>query len=81
MTADGSFRYSKAYEVHAICAACWQRRCARQRTPLRVPVRVVGAGIDACCFCGVFSTAGIYVRECSDPTLLDAATHCRGHAR
>jgi hypothetical protein len=80
MTAT-AFRYSKALEPHAICASCWQTRAARQRQPLREPVRVNGAGIDACCFCGDLSTAGIYVRESSDPTMLDAATHCRGHGR
>ncbi len=70
-----AFIYSKAYARHAICDSCWKKR-----EPARDAVRVREAGIEACCFCGVLSASGIFVRECSDPTQLRGAMFCRGHA-
>ena len=49
--------------THAICTMCWV-----ERNPDRDPHQLVNAKAETCCFCGMNTTAGIYVR--ADPNAL-----------
>lgn len=50
--------------THNICSACWY-----DRNPNYGPVKVVNPQIVTCCFCGVSTNAGIFIRH--DPTKLN----------
>lgn len=54
--------------THAVCQHCWETRFGGD--PHRV---VVDTARETCCFCGIETRSGIYVRE--DPSNL----RCRGH--
>lgn len=41
-----------------MCAACWAVRFGEKE-----PVRVKGADVETCCYCGGPAGAGIYVRD------------------
>lgn len=43
---------------HNICVDCWN-----EKNPDRAPVKLTQAEAEICCFCGEFTTAGIYIRE------------------
>lgn len=43
--------------THAMCGACWEKE-----NPGRPPHMVSGGATDLCCFCGMETTLGIYVR-------------------
>ncbi len=55
--------------THPICDACWTRA-----TNGRTPLRLTEPEEEQCCFCGVATVSGIYVRK--DPKELPA---CTGH--
>ena len=44
--------------THAICQICWY-----EKNPGREPVTVLNGTEQICCFCGLKSKSGIYVRE------------------
>jgi hypothetical protein len=50
-------RHAKSNWTHAICCRCWQREWGRR------PARLVEGETEICCFCGVDTDAGIYVRR------------------
>jgi hypothetical protein len=52
---------------HSMCVICWY-----EKNPEREPHVITDADEDTCCFCGLKSKAGIYVRE--DPKDL----RCKG---
>lgn len=49
--------------THPICTICWS-----DRNPGRDPVRVKDAVIEVCCYCGLPTASGIYIR--ADPATL-----------
>lgn len=49
--------------THSICDDCWHKK-----EPEIEPSRLVDVIGNICCFCGLLTTSGIYVRE--DPTEL-----------
>ena len=50
--------------THPQCERCW----VDVNGPDRTPVRIKGAQLEQCCWCGKTTVAGIYVRE--DPKAL-----------
>lgn len=53
---------------HPICDDCW-----KEREPDREPVRIKNPSEHTCCFCGVGTTSGIWVRQ--DPVPLGCVHH------
>lgn len=52
---------------HTICDSCWE-----DYAPEREPARLIGPAFDGedCCFCGTFTTSGIYIRFDPESSLL-----------
>ena len=46
--------------THSICDECWE-----QWHPEKNPVRIKGAELETCCFCGMKTDGGVYIR--ADP--------------
>jgi hypothetical protein len=44
--------------THSICSGCWNKK-----NPSREPVRMKGAPIEKCCYCGQPTSMGIFIRE------------------
>ncbi len=44
--------------THAQCTDCWN-----ERNPDKQTSRVLGSDTEACCYCGMATKAGIYVRD------------------
>lgn len=44
--------------THLICDPCW-----RQKEGDKIPVRLLTNEVELCCFCGLTTTSGIYVRH------------------
>jgi len=55
--------------THAICGKCWERL-----RPGQEPHRLTMPGLEPCCFCGMGTIEGIYVRW--NPA--DAVLRCKG---
>jgi hypothetical protein len=60
-------RHPESNWTHAICPRCWTREWGA-----KTPARLVEGETEICCFCGVDTDAGIYVRR--DPR----ETPCQG---
>lgn len=56
---------------HSICESCWRYREGINR----MPVRVNTGTAHQCCFCGLPTNGGIFVRENPNNPRL----HCREH--
>ncbi len=53
---------------HNICNNCWELRMRAEGTPWREPVTLRQPELVRCCFCGIMTASGIYVRQ--DPKTL-----------
>ncbi len=53
---------------HQICDPCWKLRMMAAGTPWREPTRLLRPELVRCCYCGVMTASGIYVRQ--DPRTL-----------
>lgn len=47
----------RIWTSHAICEDCWTLF-----NGARIPVRVRDAGVNGCCYCGMATISGIFVR-------------------
>lgn len=55
--------------THACCWSCWD-----EKYPDMEPYRVIGSSATSCCFCGLTTISGIFVRH--DPK--DQRLFCKG---
>ena len=62
----------RVWASHAICNLCWGMLMAARGYPHRVPYRLVDPPTVPCCFCGMDTSAGIYVRARNE------SLRCRG---
>lgn len=50
--------------THAICDDCWPRWCKKRAREVGEPARIlVAPQLETCCYCGHWTTGGIYVRD------------------
>lgn len=46
------------WAAQPVCEPCW-----KERQPGRRPYRMINPNTERCCYCGLSTTSGIYVRE------------------
>lgn len=64
--------------THSQCGPCWTAANTDEETgEVREPVRLNQPPMDTCCFCGMTTAWGIYVRE--DPEGLICSKPGKGH--
>jgi hypothetical protein len=59
---------------HSCCEQCW-----RKREPAYEPVIVLSSPREKCCYCGHFTSAGIFVRD--DPAKVQCGGVHEGESR
>lgn len=61
--------------THAICEGCWENEFPHRGSP---PVALANAEVEHCCFCGIETANGVYVRhapagmQCQLPKMVNA---------